>query len=162
MNYHGWSLLELYPALLWPIGVIFILALVCFIALRPLRKRGNKTAKYLTFVLPIIGWAIWHFFPSFTFKGTYQGEIQTHIDSEPISFKITIDESSFCAGPAGQEAMQYELDPFLRVLWLPDHWASGLDDKERAAKLGWNTITHGYFKIGPVKHYKQKKGEPVN
>jgi hypothetical protein len=159
MKYHGWSLFELYPALLWPIGVVLALGLVCFIAFRPLRKRGSKTARYLTIVLPIVGWAVWHFYPSLTFKGTYYGEIKTHMDSEPMSFKITIDESSFCAGPEGQEVMRYELDPFLRVLWLPEAWGSpfaGDDDREIAAKLGWNTITYGYFLLGPIKHYKQK------
>ncbi|HKL20515.1 MAG TPA: hypothetical protein VJ904_01840 [Tichowtungia sp.] len=150
MKYHGWSIFELYPAFLWPAGVLLALVLICFIALRPLRKKGNKIAKYLTIVLPIVGWAIWHFYPSFTFKGTYHGEIRTHIEDEPELATIVIDESSLRIGTDEPVSVEYELDPFLRVLWLSEV----LDGKQFAAKLGWNSITYSYFKTGPVKHYK--------
>ena len=146
MKFTNWPLSDLLPLILWPVGVFTILLIICFFIFRPLRKKGIQSAKILTVVLPIIGWAIWHFYPVFTFQGTYIAKFQ-YLDSEDTSTIVITDKYQWGEG----NPVDYEVDPVFRLLWVE----MGIE-KPMAVKLGWNSVHAYVFKVGLIKHEKEK------
>ena len=144
---YDWTISDLLSLSVWPICVFTTLLIVCFVIFRSGRKKGNRTAKILTVVIPIIGWSIWHFYPSFTVQGTYIAKFQ-YLDGEEISKVVITDKFQY----GDNTPVNYEINPLLRVLLIEPQ---GL--YPAAAKLGWNSVDCYVFKVGMVKHKKEKQ-----
>lgn len=150
-----WPLSDLLPLILWPVGVFVLLLIICFVILRPLRKRGSTKAKLMTIVLPIIGWAIWHFYPSLTVRGLYEGKYEW-FDKIEIEYVEIRDTYIFKGNDEYPDTeVPYRLNPIQRLIWVK------IDAPEMEyvpVKLGWNKIHQPVIKVGLVEF--KKIGEP--
>ena len=151
-----WPLSDLLPLILWPVGVFTFLLIGCFLILHPLRKRGSKKAKILTFILPIIGWAIWHFYPSLTVRGYYEGRFEWFGKTE-VEY-VEIGDTYILKGDGEHSDIEvpYRLNPLQRLLWVK---IDAPDMEYIPVKLGWNKIYQPVIKVGLVKF--KKIGEPA-
>lgn len=148
----NWPLSELLPLILWPIGVFASFLIVFFLILRPLRKRGSKTAKILTIILPIIGWSIWHFYPSLTYRGYYEGKYEWLGETE-IEFVVEIGDTYILKGNGAVPDTEapYHLKPLQRLIWVKTE-IHGIEYVP--VKLGWRKIYQPVIKVGFVKFEK--------
>ncbi|MDF7809269.1 hypothetical protein P4E94_17625 [Pontiellaceae bacterium B12219] len=155
---NGWPLSYFLPLILWPVGVFSLLLIICLVTLRPLRKRGLKKAKILTLVLPIIGWAIWHFYPSLTVRGYYEGKYEW-FDKTEVEYVEIRDTYIFIGNDEyPDEEAPYRLNPVQRLIWVK------IDAPEMEyvpVKLGWNKIYQPVIKVGLVK-FKKISNEAIN
>jgi len=147
----NWPLSELFPLILWPIGVFASFFIVFFLILRPLRKRGSKTAKILTIILPIIGWSIWHFYPSLTYRGYYEGRFEWFGETE-IEY-VEIGDTYILKGndEVPDTEAPYYLKPLQRLIWVKID-TPGMEYVP--VKLGWSKIYQPVIKVGLVKFEK--------
>lgn len=128
--YIGWSL----------VGLILVLS--CTALLVFFFRKHSKNPALL--ILGFLFFAIWHFYPAFTYKGTYQASIQ----GKPETVYIA---ESYHPDGREEKGTAYRVMPFQRMLWvemdLPDM-------KYVPVKLGWNKIYQPVLKIGLVKFTK--------
>ena len=146
-----WPLSEVLPLILWSVGVFTLFLIICFLILYPLRKRGSKKAKILTFILPIIGWSIWHFYPSLTYRGYYEGRFEW-FDKTEIEY-VEIGDTYIIKGDDKYPDIElpYHIKPLQRLIWVK---IDAPEMKYIPVKLGWNKIYQPVIKVGLVKFKK--------
>ncbi len=155
----NWPSSELVPMIGWPLLVLFLSIVICFVVLIPFRKRNSTLVRWLRITIPVLFWSVWYFYPSCSVRGNYYAEIgwdkYLYVSiNDKYHYDDFIDDD-------------YKINPLTRLLWVKLDQPIGPagEIKELPVKLRWNHIYQPVFKRGWVKFKRENKAnqqvEPI-
>lgn len=128
---------------LWIEFVLILIATICWFAFRPWRKQKRKHIIKIQIASTFIIFAIWYFYPSIAYRGTYTQTTIARMREDAFS-DIHITTDAFCVYKS--KFTKYQINPIERVLWIDqfsNEWKEfPVDHAYRffPVKLRWNKI----------------------
>ena len=153
---------------LWIEFVLILITTLCWFAFRPLRKQKRKHIIKIQIASTFIIFAIWYFYPSIAFKGTYAQTTVARMREDWFS-NIQISEDAFQVYES--KFTKYTINPFERILWIdqfsvePKEFPDDHAYRFYPVKLRWNKIIIKAHFTGHQIRFKKTKAnqssEPI-